>query len=66
MDIKDSKSQLSKIIQLHGFLCKALGNIMSNLDKKALSDIAVSLVKDVLPKLETKTSSSVLDKFEEK
>ena len=55
MDIKLSKAQLSKIIQSDGFL-----------SQKALLDLAVPLVKDVLPKLATKATSSVLAKFERK
>ena len=46
-DIKLSKSQLAKLIPLGGLLSKALGNIMSNLGKKALLDLAVPLAKDV-------------------
>ena len=40
--------------------------MMSHLGKKALLDLAVPLTKDVLPKLATKATSSVLDKFERK
>ena len=40
--------------------------MISNLDKKALLDLAVPLVEDVLPKLAAKSTSSVLDKFERK
>ena len=43
-----------------------LGNMMSNLGKKKLLDLAVPLAKDVLPKLATKATSPVLDKFEKK
>ena len=39
---------------------------MGNLGKKALLDLAVLLTKDVLPKLATKATSSVLDKVERK
>ena len=65
-DIKLSKAQLSKIIELEGFLGKTLGNMIGSLGKKALLDLAVPLTKNVLPKLATKTTSSVLDKFERK
>ena len=51
---KFSKGQLSKIIQSGGFL----GNIMSNLMKKSLLDLADSLPKDVLLKLRTKSASA--------
>ena len=66
MDIKLSKAQFFKIIQLGGFLGKALGNLMSNLGKKALFDLSFSLANNVWPKLATKATSSVLDKFERK
>ena len=59
MDINLSKAQWSKLIQSDGFLGKTLGN----LGKK---DFAVPLIKDVLLKLATKATSSVLDKFERK
>ena len=66
-DIKPSKVQLSKIIQSGRFLGRTLGNMMSsNLDKKALLDLAVPLDEDVLPKLATKSTSSVLDKLKRK
>ena len=62
MDIKVSKTQLSKIFQLFGLL----GNLMSNLSKKALIDLANSLAEDVLLKLANKATPSILDKFERK
>ena len=62
-DIKLSQSQLPKIIQLGGCISKMLGNLGN---KKALLDLAVPLVKDVLPALATKATSSALDKFERK
>ena len=49
-DIKLSKSQLIKIIQSDGFLDETLGNMMSKLEKKVLTDLAVPLAKDVLGK----------------
>ena len=61
-DIKLSKAQISKIIQSDRFLGKTLGK----LGKKVLFDLAVPLAKDVLLKLATKATSSVLDKFEKK
>ena len=57
--IKISKAQLSKIIQLGG----CFGNMIANLDKKALKDLVVLSAKDVLAKLATKAASSVIDKF---
>ena len=65
-DIQLNKDQLSKIIQLGGFLGKTLDKMMSNIGKKALINLAVPLAKDVLPKLATEATSSVLDKFERK
>ena len=50
--------------QSGGFLGKTFGNMMSSLDKKALLDLVICLAKDILPKLATKTTSFVLDKFE--
>ena len=43
-----------------------LGNVRGNLGKKALINLAVPLAKDVLPKLATKATSSLLAKFERK
>ena len=65
-DIELRKSQLAKIIQSGQFLGKALGNMMSNLGKKALTDLAVPLTKDVMPKLATKPTLSILDEFKKK
>ena len=61
-DIKISKSQLTKIIQSGRFLGKTLGI----LGEKILLDLAVPFTKDVLLKLVTETTSSVLDKSERK
>ena len=60
--VKLSIAQLSKINLSGGFLGKRLGN----LDKKALLDLAFPLAKDVLSKLTTKPTSSILIKFERK
>ena len=60
-DIHISKARLSKIIQSSRFL----GKTISNLKKKALLDLAVPLAKDVLRKLPTKATSSVLEKLKE-
>ena len=59
-DIRLSKAQISKIIQSSGFLCKTFGKLC----QKVLFDLAVLLTKDVLPKLATKATASVLDKFD--
>ena len=62
MDIKLSKAQVSPVIQSGGFV----GNVMSNLCKKALTEPAVPWTKDILPKLATKATLSVIDKFKRK
>ena len=62
VNIKLSKSLLSKAIQSGRFLGKTLGN----LDKKVLLDLAIPLAKDVMPKLATKATSSLLNKYERK
>ena len=62
VNIKLSKSLPSKAIQSGRFLGKTLGN----LDKKVLLDLAIPLAKDVMPKLATKATSSLLNKFERK
>ena len=53
---------MAKIIQSSGFL----GKTLSNLGKKVLSDLVVPLAKDVLLKLATKPTLSVLNKLERK
>ena len=64
--LKLDKAQLAKIIQPDGFLGKTLGNVIGNLDKKALVGPIVPLIKDCLPKLVSKATLFVLDKFERK
>ena len=54
---------LVKLIQSGGFLGKTLDNVMGNLGKKAIIDLAVPFAKDVWPKLTTKATSSILDKI---
>ena len=60
-DIKLVQAQLSKITHIAGLLGKTLRNL-----RKKLLDLVVTLTKDVLPKLTTKATSFVLDKFDEK
>ena len=48
------------------FLGKKQGNAIGSLGEKALIDLAVSLPNDVFHKLATKTTLSILDKFERK
>ena len=62
MDTKLSKSHFGKIIQSAGFF----GRKLDKLGKKVLLYLAVSFAKNVSPKLVTKETSSVLDKFEKK
>ena len=59
-DIRVSQAQIPKIIKSGRFLGKKL----SKLCKRILLSLGVPLVRDVLPKLATKASSSVLDRFE--
>ena len=56
-DIKLSNVELSKIIQSGTFL----GNMTDNPAKETLINLAVSLAKDVFPKLTTKAPSSITD-----
>ena len=58
-DIKLSKAQISKVVQLGVFLGKTLGNMMNKLGEKVLLHFAVPLVKDVLPKLANKVTLSM-------
>ena len=62
-DIKLNRVQLKNIIQLSGFF---LGNMIGDLSKKALTNLAVPLIKSFLPKLVTRATSSILDNFERK
>ena len=61
-DIKLSNVELSKIIQSGRFL----GNMIDNPGKETLINLAVSLAKDVFPKLATKAPSSITDQSERK
>ena len=63
--IKLSKAQLSKIIKSGGFLGKTLGNLSKKVIL-ALLALTAHLVKDVLPKLTNKATSSAKDKLEKK
>ena len=62
MDVKISKSQISKIIKSGGSFASQLGN----LGKKALKKIAIRLTRDNLPSLESKLTSKAVNKFERK
>ena len=61
-DIRLSKAKIPTIIESGGFHGKSFGKLR----KKVLLDLAVPLAKDVLPKLATKATSSVLDKLKKK
>ena len=56
-DIKLSNAELSQIIQSGRFL----GNMTDHPGKETLINLAVSLAKDVFPKLATKEPSSITD-----
>ena len=61
-DIKRSKAQLSKMIQSGGFPC----NVLGNLRKKAIKNIAIPLARNNLPGLVRKLVSNTKNKFERK
>ena len=65
-DIKLGKVQCLKISQSGGFLGKTLGNVMDNLSKKILIDLAVPFAEDFLPKLTAEATSFISEKFEKK
>ena len=60
--IKLSEAQISKIIQSGGSFATWLGN----LGKKALTNIAVPLAKDNIPRLVSNLASSAINKFDRK
>ena len=57
-NIKLGKAQLSKMIRSGGFLC----NMLDNLGKKVITDLAILLVRDNLPGLVTNLASSECNK----
>ena len=61
-DTKLSKAQLSKMIQSGGLLC----NILENLGKKVITDLAIPLSRDNLSGLVCNLASHALSKFERK
>ena len=61
-DIKLSKAQMSKINQSGG----SFGFWLGNFGKKALTNIAISLVRDNLPGLVNNLTSNAINKFERK
>ena len=60
--IKFSKAQKSKIIQSGGYF----GSWLGNLGKKALTNIAISLAGDNVPRLVSNLTSNAINKFEKK
>ena len=62
-DIKLSKTQISKVIQSGG---GSLGSWLGNLEKRALANIVISLVRDNLPGLVSNLTSHAINKSERK
>ena len=60
INTKLSKAQISKIIQSGGFF----GSWLGNLGKKALTNIAIPLVRDNLPELVSNLTSNAVNKSE--
>ena len=58
-DIQLSKVQISKIIQSSG----SFGSWLGNLGKKALTNIAIPLARDNLPRLASNLTSSAINKL---
>ena len=61
-DKKLSKNQISKIIQSG----RSFGSCLGNLEKKALTNIAISLPRDNLPGSVSNLTSSAIYKFDRK
>ena len=61
-DIKLSKAQISKIIQSGG----SFGPWLTNLGKKALTNVAIPLARDNLPGLVSNLASNAMNIFERK
>ena len=59
-DIKLSKTQTSKMIQSGG----SFGSWLANLEKNALTIVAISLATDKLPELVSNLTSNAINKFE--
>ena len=62
IDIKLNKAQISKIIKSGG----SFGSWLGNLEKKALTNITVSLARDNLPGLVGNLASNAMNKYERK
>ena len=61
-DIKITKAQISKIIQSGGYLGFCLGNLR----KKKLTNIAIPLARNNVPRLVSNLTSSKINKFDSK
>ena len=61
-DRKDSKAQISKVIQSGG----PFGPWLDNLGKRALTNVAIPLVRDNLPGLVSNLNLSAINRFDKK
>ena len=61
-DIKLSKAKISKIIHSGG----SFGSWLANLEKKALTNVAIPLARDNLPGLVSSLTSSTINKLDRK
>ena len=61
-DIKLSKAKISKMIQSGGFL----HNILGNLGKKVITDLAIVLARDNLPGLVSNLASNAIINLKKK
>ena len=62
IDIKLSKAKISKMIQSGGFL----HNILGNLGKKVITDLAILLARDNLPGLVSNLASNAIINLKKK
>ena len=62
IDIKFTKAQISKIIQSSGFL----RNMLGNLGKKVITDLAVPLARDDLSELVSNLETNAINKLKRK
>ena len=58
-DVKLSKAQISREIELGEFL----RNMFSNLGKKVMTDLAIALAKDNLPRFISNLAADTINKF---
>ena len=62
IDIKFTKAQISKMIQSSGFL----RNMLGNLGKKVITDLAVPLARDDLSELVSNLETNAINKLKRK